>query len=115
MYYHYYEFPFWHHVQPHYGIRTERYTLAHFYYSVDQWELYDNLKDPDQINNLISDPAYQDVRQNLEKELEKLMRHYGNDLSLAEFREISDKDFGSIIIKPEHEENVEDIINGNKK
>ena len=35
MYYHYYEFPFWHHVQPHYGIRTQKYTLAHFYYNID--------------------------------------------------------------------------------
>ena len=27
VYYHYYEYPIWHQVQPHYGIRTDRYKL----------------------------------------------------------------------------------------
>lgn len=113
MYYHYYEFPFWHHVQPHYGIRTQRYTMAHFYYSIDTWELYDNQEDPDQLVNLIDHPDYQDVRRELAMELKHLMIDYGNDLPLEKFREISDKDFGSIVDKPENEENVEDIINKN--
>lgn len=111
MYYHYYEFPFWHHVQPHYGIRTDRYTLAHFYYSIDKWELYDNDEDPDQLNNLINDPAYADVVSSLEKELKTLMQDYDNDLSLAEFREISDKDFGRIVTKATNGEDVEAILN----
>lgn len=115
MYYHYYEFPFWHHVQPHYGIRTQRYTLAHFYYNIDKWELYDNQEDPDQLVNRIDDPAYQEIRQKLEAELKDLMVEYGNNHSLEEFREISDKDFGSIVDKPENEENVEDIINNKQK
>lgn len=114
MYYHYYEFPFWHHVQPHYGIRTQRYTMAHFYYNIDQWELYDNQKDPDQLVNLIDDPAYQKVSAELRAELKELMVHYENDLDLDAFRAISDKDFGSIVDKPEHEENVESILNGTK-
>lgn len=113
MYYHYYEFPFWHHVQPHYGIRTQRYTMAHFYYSIDTWELYDNQEDPDQLVNLIDHPDYQDIRRELAMELKHLMIDYGNDLPLEKFREISDKDFGSIVDKPENEENVEDIINKN--
>ena len=41
MYYHYYEYPYYHHVQPHYGIRTERYKLIHFYYDIDKWELWE--------------------------------------------------------------------------
>ena len=52
MYYHYYEYPFYHHVQPHYGIRNERYKLIHFYYDIDQWELYDLEQDPNELNNL---------------------------------------------------------------
>lgn len=107
MYYHYYEFPYWHHVQPHYGIRTGRYTLAHFYYSIDKWELYDNLKDPDQVVNLINDPDYQDVVLKLKTELKGLMQEYDDDLSLAEFREITDKDFGEIV---NNGEGVKDII-----
>ena len=40
-YYHYYEYPAVHSVKRHYGISTSRYTLIHFYYDVDEWELYD--------------------------------------------------------------------------
>ncbi len=115
MYYHYYEFPFWHHVQPHYGIRTQRYTLAHFYYSIDKWELYDLEKDPTQMSNVINDPAYVEIIPELKKELKGLMKHYGNDLSLEEFREISDRDFGSIVKRKENEENVQDILTGKGK
>ena len=46
MYYHYYEFPFWHHVQSHYGIRNEKFKLIHFYYNIDVWELYNLQNDP---------------------------------------------------------------------
>jgi len=97
MYYHYYEFPFWHHVQPHYGVRTERYTLAHFYYSIDKWELFDMETDPDQMVNQINNPEYADIIEDLKKELYDLQKEYGNDRSLAEFREITDKDFGRIV------------------
>ena len=38
-YYHYYEFAPQHWVYPHYGIRTERYKLIH-YYTVNEWELF---------------------------------------------------------------------------
>lgn len=96
MYYHYYEFPYWHHVQPHYGIRTPKYTLAHFYYNIDVWELYDLEKDPDQVNNLIDDPDYEEVVKELKSELAALQKEYENDLSLDDFRAITNKDFGWI-------------------
>lgn len=115
MYYHYYEFPFWHHVQPHYGIRTERFTLAHFYYNIDQWELYDLEKDPKQINNVINDPTYKEVVIELKAKLNELMIEYDNDKPLADFREISDKDFGNIVKNPNHDENVRSIIEQNDK
>ena len=116
MYYHYYEFPFWHHVQPHYGIRDQRYTLAHFYYSVDQWELYDREKDPQQMYNIINDPAYTEVVSQLKIELRELMKHYDNDLTLEEFRAISDTDFGSIMKGTSGEHNdVNEILNKGKK
>ena len=97
MYYHYYEFPFWHHVQPHYGIRTKQYTLAHFYYNIDQWELYDLQKDPHQLNNLIDDPAYEGVVTDLKNQLGVLQNNYGDHRSLDQFREITDRDFGNIM------------------
>ena len=39
-------------VKRHYGIVTEDYKLAHFYYDVDEWELYDRTLDPGEMKNL---------------------------------------------------------------
>ena len=96
MYYHYYEYPYYHHVQPHYGIRTERYKLIHFYYDIDQWELYDLQSDPNELNNLIDNDKYADIISNLKSELYNLKKNYGNNLSLEELRFISDNDFGGL-------------------
>ena len=96
VYYHYYEWPFWHHVQPHYGMRTEKYMIAHFYYNIDVWELYDLRKDPDELNNVAGDPAYAHILDSLKTELQKLMVQVNDTSSLQEFREITDKDFGKI-------------------
>lgn len=114
MYYHYYEFPFWHHVQPHYGIRTQKYTLAHFYYNIDVWELYDLEKDPKQMHNIISDPQYTNVIGELKSQLQSLMKKYENDKSLADFRAISDKNFGTIVEKKKGEPSVQDLITKNR-
>jgi arylsulfatase A-like enzyme len=110
MYYHYYEFPYWHHVQPHYGIRTDRYTLAHFYYNIDVWELYDNQKDPEQIHNLIDDPAYADVVKDLKAQMKQLMIKFDDNKSLEEFRAITDKNFGNIVKTKKGEQTVQDIL-----
>ena len=110
VYYHYYEFPYWHHVQPHYGIRTKKYTLAHFYYNIDVWELYDLEKDPNQINNIINDPQYANVITQLKSQLRGLMVKYENDKSLADFRTITDTDFGLIVDIKENETSVQDIL-----
>ena len=96
MYYHYYEFPFWHHVQPHYGIRNQKFKLIHFYYNIDVWELYDLQNDPEEITNLINDPSYADVIKEMKLDLKKLQIEYGDDKSLDEFRSITDTDFGHI-------------------
>lgn len=96
MYYHYYEFPLWHHVQPHYGIRTQKYTLAHFYYSIDVWELYDLEKDPKQVKNIINEPEYKEVIIKLKSKLRELMKKNGDDKTIAQFREITEKDFVTI-------------------
>jgi len=96
MYYHYYEYPFYHHVQPHYGIRDERYKLIHFYYDVDLWELYDLKEDPNELNNLINSEMHKDHVVRLRKELYNLKNLYGNSLSLEEMRNISRKDFGGL-------------------
>ena len=114
MYYHYYEFPFWHHVQPHYGIRTQKYTLAHFYYNIDVWELYDLEKDPGQVNNIYNDPNYAEVTAELKVKLKNLMIKFEDNKSLADFRKITDTDFGRIVDNIKDEESVQQILTKKK-
>ncbi len=54
IYYHFYENPGWAFVPRHYGVRTERYKLIHFY-QLGTWEFYDLQEDPNELNNLIDD------------------------------------------------------------
>jgi arylsulfatase A-like enzyme len=96
VYFHYYEWPFWHHVQPHYGMRTAKYKIAHFYYNIDVWELYDLEKDPHELNNVFYDPKYKKIADSLQSKLKKLMIEVGDTASLDEFRKITDTDFGEI-------------------
>ncbi|MBN2639531.1 MAG: sulfatase [Bacteroidales bacterium] len=90
VYYHYYEFPYWHHVQPHYGIRTSRYKLIHFYYSMDVWELYDLENDPHEMKNLIEEQEYKTIIEDLKIQLFKLMKENNMNLSLSELRAMTD-------------------------
>ena len=76
IYYHYYEFPGVHAVKRHYGVRTERYKLIHFYYDVDEWEMYDLEKDPHELKSIYNDPAYADIQGNLLKKLKELRVKY---------------------------------------
>ena len=73
-YYHYYEYPADHHVRPHYGVITDRYTLAHFYCArrAIYWELFDREKDPGEMHSVFGDPAYADVQTNLMQEVFRL-------------------------------------------
>ena len=96
IYYHYYEFPFWHHVQPHYGMRNERYKLAHFYYNIDVWEFYDLEKDPDELQNRIADPEYAEIILKMKEELAEMMQEADNTMDFDELRKITDTDFGSV-------------------
>ncbi len=82
-YYHYYEFPAVHMVKRHYGVRTGRYKLIHFYYDIDAWELYDLAKDPHELRNVYADPAYAEVGRDLEAELARLQKLYGDSEELA--------------------------------
>ncbi len=89
LYYHYYEYPSIHMVKRHYGIRTSRYTLVHFYYDIDEWELYDLEKDPEEENNVIDDPDYQEVRKQLLSQLDSLVRVYKDPLNDAPSKDAS--------------------------
>ena len=79
VYYHYYEYPSWHSVKRHYGIRTSDYKLIHFYNDVDEWELYDMRRDPSEMNNVYNDPAYAKVRAELHEQLKNLQKEVGDN------------------------------------
>lgn len=74
IYYHYYEKGFG--ATPHYGIRTDRYKLIHFYNVVDSWELYDLDSDPNEMKNLYHDPAYTNKLEELKDKLTELQEKY---------------------------------------
>lgn len=76
VYYRYYEYPAIHAVKRHYGIRTHRYKLIHFYYDADYWELYDLESDPQEVNNLYGQPAYEDLTKELKSKLKELQTQY---------------------------------------
>ena len=82
VYYHYYEYPAVHMVKRHYGIVTEDYKLAHFYYDVDEWELYDRKKDPQEMQNEYDNPEYAEVVKELTEKLADLRIKYNDSAEL---------------------------------
>ena len=59
----------------HYGVRTDRYKLVH-YYDADEWELFDLQQDPQEMHSRHDDPAYADLRKELDAELTRLRTLY---------------------------------------
>lgn len=76
VYYHYYEYPAEHAVKRHYGIATKEYKIIHFYYDVDEWELYDRINDPQEMNNVYNDPGYADVVAQMKQKLKEVREKY---------------------------------------
>ncbi len=72
-YYRYYHDPGDHNTRAHYGVRTLTHKLIH-YWKKDQWEMFDLVKDPDELHNLYNDPAQQDVVAQLKTELYRLKK-----------------------------------------
>ena len=80
LYYHFYEYPAEHMVKRHYGVRTERYKLIHFYNDIDAWELYDLESDPHEMHNLYGTPGYEQVTTDLLQELHRLQEQYADPI-----------------------------------
>ena len=76
VYYHYYEYPSVHMAKRHYGIVNKEFKLVRFYYDIDEWELYDRLNDPNEMNNVYDDPDYKDVVIKLTQELKEMRVKY---------------------------------------
>ena len=78
VYYTYYEYPAEHQVKRHYGVSTKRYKLIHFYYDIDEWELYDLEKDPMEMQSVYDDPSYAEVQRMMHEKLEEVRKKYGD-------------------------------------
>lgn len=83
LYYHFYDFPTFHMVKRHDGVKTKRYKLIYFYDDITAWEFYDLKKDPHEYHNLINDKAYKDEIAMMHKKLD----------SLRKFYKVTDKEF----------------------
>lgn len=77
IYYHYYDFPAFHMVKKHYGIRTKRYKIMHFYDDIDTWEFYDLDKDPYELHNLIDVKDYWSIIGEMKIKLDSVQLAYG--------------------------------------
>lgn len=73
MYYRYYHDPGDHRTARHYGVRTMAHKLIYFD-GKDQWECYDLVKDPEELNNIYTQPEAQAVVAELKKELARLQK-----------------------------------------
>ena len=102
MYYRYWENAGGHNVGAHYGVRTRRYKLVHYYYNgcgqegadgdafpwgpqmpsvkgLDpEWELFDLEDDPHELHNVYGDSAYAPVVAELTAELARLQAELGD-------------------------------------
>jgi arylsulfatase A-like enzyme len=81
LYYHFYEYPSEHSVKRHYGIRTSRYKLIHFYNDIDDWELYDLQKDPSEMNNIYNENL--PLVDSLKNELRLLQEAYDDSIRFS--------------------------------
>jgi len=79
VYYHYYEYPCEHEVKRHYGIRTRRFKLIHYYYDIDEWELFDLEHDPHEMHSLYGDPEHDTTVDRLKQLMETMRKKYGDD------------------------------------
>ena len=85
LYYHFYEYYADHTVLPHLGIRTEGYKLIYFY-TVNEWELYDLKKDPKELRNIYADKNYQKVLATMKELLIKARNDYDDHEPAGELK-----------------------------
>ncbi len=88
LYYAFYEQPGEHNAPRHDGLRTARYTFAHILTPTpaerksgvrlpeNEWLLIDNEKDPQQMKNVATDPAYAETMKQMKKLYEELRSEY---------------------------------------
>jgi arylsulfatase A-like enzyme len=75
-YYEYFEHPGPHCVRKNHGVRTAQWKYIEFWEEPQELELYDLVRDPDEVNNLASNPAHAGKL----KEMQALMRRLREEL-----------------------------------
>jgi arylsulfatase A-like enzyme len=80
LYYQYFEYPGYHSVRRHCGVRTKRYKLMHFH-RMGKWELFDLKKDPEELNSVYGDEAYAEVQKRMKQKLRQLQKQYKSPLA----------------------------------
>jgi arylsulfatase A-like enzyme len=79
-YYHYYENPGGHNVARHYGVTNGKHKLIHLYAlegkKLDDWELFDLQKDPNELKSVYGDPQYAEIQTQMVAELNRLREQY---------------------------------------
>ena len=83
MYYRYYHDPGDHNTRAHYGVRTRTHKLIYFW-TKDQWELFDLVHDPHELHNLYGQPGMSGITATLKAELLRLKRELRDDDQLAD-------------------------------
>jgi arylsulfatase A-like enzyme len=78
MYYRYYHDPGDHNTRQHYGVRTPTHKLI-YYWTKDQWELYDLVRDPVELHNLYGQPGQEAITATLKTELARLKKELKDD------------------------------------
>jgi hypothetical protein len=62
-------------VRRHYGVRTNRFKLIHFY-EIDEWELYELNRDPYELNNVYALEDYKRTVYAMKRRLRQLREQY---------------------------------------
>jgi arylsulfatase A-like enzyme len=82
-YYRYYHDPGDHNTRAHYGVRTETHKLICFW-KKNQWECYDLVHDPYELNNIYDDPAQAGTVAKLKAKLYRLKKELRDDDQFAD-------------------------------
>ena len=66
-----------HGVPPHDGVTNDKYKLIHYKHDdVDEWELFDLRKDPEEMKSEYENPEYKQIVARLKSELTRSRRYY---------------------------------------
>ena len=74
-------------VKRHYGVRTDRFKLIHFYNDIDTWELYDLKEDPTEMHNLYGNSDYTPVVDSLKETMLELQEQYNDPVRFSPERD----------------------------